>query len=162
MTSRPILILNTIATLCVAAVIVALISQHVFDMRPCAWCVFQRLIFLLIALVCWLAALIGRRETAALRLGGALAALLGVGGGVAAWYQYSVASLLFSCDLTFADRFMTGSGLDAGLPWLFGIFATCMDAKVELLGVEYALWSMGLFILVAIAGAAVALSKKPT
>lgn len=160
MMSRPIVVLNAVAILCVTAVVIALVSQHVFDMRPCAWCVFQRLIFLLIAVVCWLTALAGRRWPAALRAGGLLVALLGVGGVVAAWYQYSVASVLFSCDLTFADRFMTGSGLDAGLPWLFGIFATCMDAKVALLGVEYTLWSMGLFIVIAIAGAALALGKK--
>ncbi|MBP6017975.1 MAG: disulfide bond formation protein B [Burkholderiaceae bacterium] len=162
MKSRPIVVLNAIAILCVTAVVIALISQHAFDMRPCAWCVFQRLIFLLIAVVCWLTAMTGRHWPTAIRIGGILVTLLGVGGIAAAWYQYSVASVLFSCDQTFADRFMTGSGLDAGLPWIFGIFATCMDAKVDLLGLEYALWSMGLFIVVAVAGGALALSKKST
>lgn len=46
---------------------------------------------------------------------------------------------------------MVASGLDAGLPWLFGIYATCADARVNLLGMEYALWSLGLFVLVGIA-----------
>ncbi|MEB2401631.1 MAG: disulfide bond formation protein B [Alcaligenaceae bacterium] len=143
-------ILHVMAVLCVAAVAVALVSQHVFDMRPCAWCVLQRLVFLAIAAVCWLGVLAGRVAPGLRRFAGLLAALLGAGGMVAAWYQYSVAAQRFSCDMTFADRFMVASGLDAGVPWLFGIFASCLDARVELLGVEYALWGMGLFALLTV------------
>ena len=44
-------ILRLIALASLGAVAIALVSQHVFDMRPCAWCVFQRLIFLVIAAV---------------------------------------------------------------------------------------------------------------
>jgi len=36
---------------CLAAVGVAFVSQHWFDMQPCPWCVLQRLIFVKIALV---------------------------------------------------------------------------------------------------------------
>ncbi|WP_442597917.1 disulfide bond formation protein B [Parapusillimonas sp. JC17] len=146
-------ILHAIALLCVAALAIALVSQHVFDMQPCAWCVLQRLIFLVIAVVCWLGVLTGRAIPGLRRLAAWLAALLGIGGVVAAWYQYTVAAQMFSCDMTFADRFMVSSGLDAGVPWLFGIFASCMDARVDLLGVEYALWSMGLFAVVIVLGA---------
>src|SRR5690606_41425877 len=84
-----------------------------------------------------------------------LCAGLGVGlcatGIAAAWYQYDVAAHMFSCDLTFAEQFISASGLDAAVPWLFGIFATCMDAMVEVLGVEYALWSLALFVLLLLA-----------
>lgn len=54
---------------------------------------------------------------------------------------------MLSCDQTFADRFMTGIGLDGAVPWLFGIYATCMDAVVPVLGIEYALWSLALFVI---------------
>lgn len=138
-------LLHIIALLCVAAVAIALVSQHVFGMQPCAWCVLQRFIFLVIALVCWLGLLLGRRSAIMGRVTALLAVLLSAGGIAAAWYQYTVAAHMFSCDLTFADRFMVKSGLDASLPWLFGIFATCMDARVSLLGLEYALWGLGLF-----------------
>jgi len=137
-------ILNLIALLCVAAVIVALVSQHVFGLRPCAWCVLQRLIYLAIAVVCWLGVLLAR-FSALRQLANAIAAALGIGGMMAAWYQYSVAAKMFSCDQTFADRFMVHSGLDAHMPWLFGIFASCMDARVHVLGVEYSIWSLVLF-----------------
>lgn len=141
--------LHVIALLCIAAVAVALISQHMFEMAPCAWCVFQRLIYIGIAVVCWLGLALGHARAALGRIAAMCAALLAVGGTVAAWYQYSVAAQMFSCAQTFADRFMVQSGLDAGVPWLFGIYATCMDARVNLLGIEYALWSLALFALLA-------------
>lgn len=144
--------LHLIAALSAAAVIVALISQHVFDMAPCAWCVFQRLIYIGVAVVCWLGLSVGKVQPIAARVAAAAAALLSIGGVVSALYQYNVAAQMFSCDQTFADRFMVQSGLDAGLPWLFGIYATCMDARVDLLGIEYALWSLGLFVVLALLG----------
>lgn len=152
MTSRRIDPLLLIALLSLTAVAFALVSQHLFDMPPCAWCVFQRLIYLAIAVVCLLLKLTATRTPWVRRGGGGLIALMAAGGMAAAWYQYTVAANMFSCDQTFADRFMVSSGLDASLPWLFGIYATCMEARVDLLGVEYALWSLGLFGLVALAG----------
>ncbi len=86
--------------------------------------------------------------------------LTAIGGMLAAWYQYSVASEMFSCDMTFADRFMSRmTGLDGAIPWLFGIYATCMDARADLLGIEYALWSLALFAVLLVAFL-VALVKK--
>ncbi|WP_322994946.1 disulfide bond formation protein B [Castellaniella sp.] len=142
-------ILQFVAFLCLAAVGFALVSQYAFDMRPCAWCVLQRLILLAIAAVCILTGT-GWGSAWVRRLGAALAAALSISGIVAAWYQYTVASQAFSCAQTFADTFITQSGLDAALPWLFGIYATCADARVSLLGMEYALWGLLLFVVSAI------------
>ncbi|HLU00021.1 MAG TPA: disulfide bond formation protein B [Burkholderiaceae bacterium] len=152
-------LLHIIAGLCVASVAAALVSQHFFDMPPCAWCVFQRLLFLVIAVTCWAGILFGRLVGSAHRIAGVLAGLLALGGIVSGWYQYTVAAQMVSCDRTFADRFMVESGLDAGIPWLFGIFATCMDAQVELLGVEYVFWAIAVFVLVFVLGLVVALRR---
>ena len=146
MTSRSERLLRLVALFCFGAVGVALISQHAFDMPPCAWCVMQRLIYLVIGVVALVGGFGGGR--ALTRVCGALAALLGLAGVAAAWYQYSVAAKMLSCDQTFADRFMTGIGLESAVPWLFGIYATCMDAKVPVLGIEYALWSLALFVII--------------
>lgn len=135
-------LLRLIALFCFAAVGIALASQHLFDMPPCAWCVMQRLIYLVIGVAALLCSLGGGGLA---RLGGGLAAALSLCGVAAAWYQYSVAAQMLSCDQTFADRFMSGLGLDAAVPWLFGIYATCMDAEVSVMGIEYALWSLALF-----------------
>ena len=152
-------LLNLIALASLGAVGLALVSQHIFGMPPCAWCVFQRLIYIVIAIVCFLATGFGDRP--GLRQAAAIiTALLGIGGMLAAWYQYSVAAQMFSCDQTFADQFMVRSGLDAGLPWIFGIFATCMDARVEVLGVEYAIWSLILFALITLAAIHIAARRR--
>jgi len=149
-------LLLLIAVLCFAAVGLALVSQHVFQMPPCAWCVLQRLIYLAIGVV----ALAGACAGAIARACSAVCALLGVGGIAAAWYQYDVAAQMFSCDQTFADRFMSGSGLDGAIPWLFGIYATCMDASVEVLGVEYVIWSLALFGVLVILALRAALARR--
>ena len=143
--------LHGIALLCCGAVVFALICQHAFGMRPCAWCVFQRLIYLGIAALCWLTVAVRRWSVISFLLS-VIVPLAAIGGAMAAWYQYDVASEMFSCSFTFADRFMINSGLGTKLPWLFAVQAGCMDAKVNLLGIEYALWSLMLFLVIAILG----------
>jgi disulfide bond formation protein DsbB len=131
-----------VAILALGAVGVALVSQYVFDMQPCAWCVLQRLIYLAIAAVCLLTAW---APPLLRRVGGLLALVLAASGVAAAYYQYTVAAKLLSCDQTFADKFISATGLDGAVPSVFGIYATCMDAVVKVLGVEYAMWSLALF-----------------
>lgn len=137
-------VLGAIGFVSLLAVVNALVSQHVYGMMPCAWCVFQRLIYVVIVVVS-AAGTIGHPGAARVRTGLLLVLALSAGGILSARYQINVASNMFSCAQTFADQFMTRSGLDGGVPWLFGIFATCMDAKVDVLGVEYAVWSLTLF-----------------
>jgi len=137
-----------VAGLCLAALAAALLTQHGFDMQPCAWCVLQRLIFVCIAL----AALIGLAWRAA--PGQALSALLMLGlslsGAAAALWQHFVAAASSSCKLTLADRIISGLGLDGSLPEIFQPRASCAEAAVKLLGMPYEFWSLALFVLLAI------------
>ncbi len=141
-----------LGVLCWGAVGVALISQYVYDMQPCAWCVFQRLLYLVIGSVALLAAL-GQPSKLRLSLTAAAIVAGSIGGMTAAWYQERVAANTFSCAQTFADQVMTKTGLDSVAPWLFGIYASCMDARIKLLGIEYAWWSLMMFALVGVLGA---------
>lgn len=133
------------------ALAIALLSQHVFGLRPCAWCVFQRLllIFIVLGSLVGYAALLYKKRVLAL-VARLLIIITAIGGIAAAWYQYTVAAKLFSCDMTLADRVMTQSGLESTLPWLFGIYASCMDAAVSLLGLDYAIWGLLLFSVIAL------------
>jgi disulfide bond formation protein DsbB len=70
---------------------------------------------------------------------------LSFSGIAAAWYQTHYAAKAFSCNLGFADKLMINTGLDAGLPSVFGIFASCADAVVNILGLDYSTWSLLLF-----------------
>jgi disulfide bond formation protein DsbB len=147
------LILSVIGATCLSAVLIALISQYQFDMQPCAWCVFQRFIYLLIAIVCFSGVFIfpsrpGVAVTSAVSLA------LSLGGITSAWYQAQVASNSFSCAQTLADQFVTRLGLDETMPWLFGIYASCMDARVKVFGLEYAYWSLILFVMIGAASTA--------
>ena len=135
--------------LSLGALVVALVSQHIFAMRPCAWCVFQRLLLFVVLAFSIFGYLVASLKLRFLsQLFGLLSALTAIGGVLSAWYQYNVAAKLFSCDMTFADRFMTQSGLESALPWLFGIYSTCMDATVHVFGLEYALWALLLFVII--------------
>jgi protein dithiol:quinone oxidoreductase len=129
-----------------AAVGAALVTQHLFGMLPCPWCVLQRLVFVAIALVALPAAL---ASSPGLRRASAAAAMLLAGlGAAAALWQHFVASSAASCNLTLADRVMAASGLDQALPAVFAAWASCADAAVTLLGLPYEAWSLMLFLLI--------------
>lgn len=150
-------LLRLVAMLSFSSVAVALISQYVFDMQPCAWCVFQRLLYLMIGAVALLLTVVNPTRMR-LAVGSASILAASIAGVTSAWYQEKVAANNFSCAQTFADQIMTRSGLDAAIPWLFGIYASCMDARVKLLGIEYAWWSLAMFTLLGIV-ALIALKK---
>ena len=137
-----------IGVLSVAAVAAALVTQHVFDMQPCPWCVLQRLIFVGIAL----AALLGLvwRSTLGQRVSVVSVVLLGLCGVAAALWQHFVAAASASCNLTLAERFISGLSLDALLPEIFQPRASCADGAATLLGVPYEFYSLALFILISI------------
>jgi disulfide bond formation protein DsbB len=140
-----------------AALAAALVSQHVFDMQPCPWCVLQRAIFVAIALAA-LPGLLVRR--AALRRASAAAfGLLAASGVAAALWQHFVAASSTSCKLTLADRIMSGLGLDSLAPEVFAAYANCADAAVDLFGLPYEFYSLVLYLV--LAAAAVALLRRP-
>lgn len=141
-------VLVGVAVVCVGAVAAALVSQHVYDMQPCPWCVLQRLIFLGVGAAALLGvlwrSLLGQRVAAA---GVLLVSLLGA---AAALWQHFVASGADSCNLTLADRILSSLTLDARLPQVFAAYASCADAKVNLVGLPYEFWSLLLFVLLGV------------
>ena len=138
-----------VAVVCVAALAIALTSQHVYDMQPCPWCVLQRLIFCAIAVF----ALLGLvwRGAAGGRVAGTFALLLAFAGIAAALWQQMVAAKSESCNLTLADRIVGATTLDHLLPDVFEARASCAEAAVSLLGVPYAYWAAACFAVCAIA-----------
>ncbi len=141
-----------------AAVGAALVSQHVFDMQPCAWCVLQRVVFLAVAGVSLPALLL--RGARARRVLGTTGLLLAGAGMAAALWQHFVSAASASCKLTLADRIVGGLGLDGLWPEVFAAYASCADAAVKLLGVSYEFYSLALFALLALV--ALQLLRRPT
>jgi protein dithiol:quinone oxidoreductase len=134
-----------------AAVGAALVSQHVFDMQPCPWCVLQRLVFVAMALAA-LPALLTRKLWAR-RWSAAWVLVLAACGAAAALWQHLVAASSTSCKLTLADRIVSGLGLDSLWPQVFAAYASCADAAVKLAGVPYEVFSLGLFVALGVVAA---------
>jgi disulfide bond formation protein DsbB len=141
--------LAAMAVLCFVLVGVALVSQHVYGMQPCPWCILQRLIFLGIGLLALLGALAGAALLRTLLVFVML--LLALCGSAAALYQHFVAARSLSCNMTLADRIVSGLGLDRLLPPVFQVTASCADAAVNLAGLPYEFWSLGFYLLLILA-----------
>ena len=146
--TRPVLLAG-IAAAALGAIGAVLVSQHVFDMQPCPFCVLLRLIVLLIAGLAliglaWTSTL-GRRATTA----GIL--LLAAAGVFTTLWQHFIAAASNSCKLSWADRLMTALQLDALLPEIFQPRASCADAVYKILGVYYEFWGLALCVLLAAA-----------
>jgi disulfide bond formation protein DsbB len=139
-------LLGIAALVALLAVGVALLTQHVFDMRPCPWCVLQRVEFAAIALAAVLSLL--WRSRAGLLVSAALVIGLANLGLLSALWQHFVAAASASCNRTLADRIIGALQLDSLLPDVFAATASCAEAKVALLGVPYEFWSLALFVTV--------------
>ena len=140
-------VLVGVAILAFAVVAAAVVAQYQFDMQPCAWCVLQRFIYLVIGVL----ALVGALLADAPRRGAVgLALLVALGGIAAALWQQLVAANSQSCDLTLAERIVTGLHLDRIAPQLFIAYASCADAAVNLIGVPFAVWSCVMYVVLAL------------
>ena len=145
------------ALACFAAVGAALVAQHHFDMQPCPWCILQRVIFVVIGLVCALGALVPARAARAGAAG--IALLLALLGSAAALWQHFAAAKSASCNLTLADKIIGALQLNTLLPDAFEPRASCADAAVSIASVPFEFWSLALFVLLAL-GAIVALRRR--
>ena len=143
---------GAIALACFAALAFALTAQHRFEMRPCAWCVLQRLIYFGIAI----AALVGVLARSRPLRGAVVLVLLALcaAGISAALWQNLVAASADSCDLTLAERIVSSLKLDEWLPDVFVAWAPCKDAAVKVLGVAFELWSFALYLMLGAAALA--------
>lgn len=141
---RTTLLLAVTALVCVGAVGAALVSQHMFGMEPCPWCILQRIVFIAIALACDVGLL--WRSPLGRRVAGALMLALSACGAAAALWQHFKAAASASCNFTLADKVIVSMNLDGLLPEIFQPRASCADAAVNLLGVPYEFWSLLLFI----------------
>ena len=149
------------AVLPLAAVAMALVTQHVFEMQPCPWCVLQRLIFVAISLSALLGlAGQGLRLPILRYLGAALMGLLALSSIAAALWQHFVAAASVSCNLTLADRIVGGIGVDALWPQVFAAYASCADAAAKLLGVPYEFYSLTVFVVLAALAAVLLLRRR--
>lgn len=145
----PRLALSLMGLACGVSVVLALIAQHKFGMEPCPWCILQRMIFIVLTVLCLLAAALP--SALPRRVLSAVALPLTIGGIAAALWQHFVAAKSASCALTFADKVITFVGADTRWPDVFEVRASCADAAASVLGVPFEFWSLALFAIVGMA-----------
>lgn len=152
---RPVWIL--LAMLSASAALASLILTPWLNLDPCHLCIFQRLLFMLMALLATVAALAespgGSRL--AVRLSGlGLLALAAVGAGAAAyqsWLQLQPVDTV-SCvggQLGPIERLIEWLGQQA--PSLFLASGFCEDRELVILGLSLANWAFFLFVLTLVA-----------
>ena len=140
-------VLALVGVLALGAVGLAALAQYAFDMQPCPWCVLQRLIYIVVGVLALLAAVLSstpRRIAIGLALVGTLCGIAS-----ALWQQLHAVNEN-SCDLSLADRIVTGLQLDRLLPQLFIAYASCADAAVSVLHIPFAVWSCLMYVLLAL------------
>jgi protein dithiol:quinone oxidoreductase len=156
---RGLLILPSVVVMSLAAVGIALFAQYQFELRPCAWCVLQRFIFILVAL----GALIGSLSQPGFgrSFWAAVTSILALSGAAAAAYQHWVAAKSSSCAFSLADKILSTFNLEKSWPSVFEVQATCADAAVNWWGLPFEFWSLGLFGLLALMGLLAMRSRSP-
>lgn len=122
---------------------VAMALQTFYDYQPCAWCVFQRLIFIFVGLVSFGAFIIKANVITPI-----FTFIIGCIGQVVAGYQYFYASKSFSCADSLADNVMRYLNLGELIPGMFEIRAACADAVQPLLGISFEIWSFSGFFII--------------
>jgi protein dithiol:quinone oxidoreductase len=140
-------VLTIVALLAIAAVVTAVTAQYVFDMQPCPWCVLQRFIYIVIAVLALAGAFL---SNTARRVAIGLALLGALSGVASALWQQLAAVNENSCDLSLAERITTGLHLDRLLPQLFIAYASCADAAVSVLHIPFAVWSCAMYVILAL------------
>jgi len=151
--------LGGVSALAVAAVVVALFTQHQWGMLPCPWCVLQRLIFVVIGLAALPGALLNAPAAKWLSVISVLT--LAASGIAAALWQHFVAASSASCNLTLADRIMNATGLSELWPQVFAPYASCADAAVSLAGLPYEFFSLALFAILGLLAVWAAVQRPP-
>jgi protein dithiol:quinone oxidoreductase len=153
--------LALLSILSLGAVGAALVSQHRFDMQPCPWCIVQRMLFVLIALVGLMGAVWPRPTARRPHMVATLIVVLfSVLGAASALWQQVFAAKSSSCIRTVADILVSLTQLDAWWPDVFQPRASCAEASQNLLGLPYATWSLILFLALAMAGVKMHLHQR--
>ncbi len=140
-------VLTAIGLLAFGAVGLAALAQYAFDMQPCPWCVLQRLIYIVVGVLALLAAVLSNTPR---RVVIGLAFLVALSGIASALWQQLRAVNENSCDLSFAERFISKLQLDALVPQLFVAYASCADAAVSVLHIPFAVWSCAMFAILSL------------
>ncbi|HVL76093.1 MAG TPA: disulfide bond formation protein B [Noviherbaspirillum sp.] len=144
--SKPVLL--AIAAVSLGLVGYALYLQHQLGWAPCPLCVIQRYVFVGVAAVCLLGALLPR---AAAPVGAGLGALVALGGaGVASWHTWVKANPTVSCGIDPLETALNRIPPADWMPFLFKADGLCATPYPPILGLQVPHWSLIWFAIFAL------------
>jgi disulfide bond formation protein DsbB len=153
------ILLIAIAVACLALLGGAVYLQLVRYMLPCPWCVIQRYIFLAIAVICLITALLPASAT---RIGAALGTLTALGGcGAAGWLVWVQAHPSVSCGIDPMETSLNKIFSAKLLPVLLKADGMCSTEYEPILGVSLPQWSLTAFVVFTIVLGIVAFRRAP-
>jgi len=150
-------LLLSVAVFCVALLGVALYLQIVEEMTPCPLCIIQRYVFVAIALICVIVALL---PTGAFKAGAGLGTLVALGGvGTACWHLWVQAHPGTSCMIDPMETALNALPLAKLAPTLFMADGLC-SMHYPFLGLAIPQWSLICFVVIALVLARLALKTR--
>lgn len=141
-TSKPVLV--AVGVISLALVGYALYLQHIEGMAPCPLCVIQRYAFVLIAVICFLFAILPRGTVKTGALLGILAALSGAG--TAGWHLWVKANPTVSCGIDPLETSLNKIPTAELMPFLFKADGLCATPYPPILGLSIPQWSLLWFV----------------
>ncbi|MFM9881637.1 MAG: disulfide bond formation protein B [Burkholderiales bacterium] len=138
---------------CIAVLGAALYLQYAHNLDPCPWCIVQRILFVLIALIALIAAL-HRPQGIGVTAYGTVIGLVSITGIAAATYHIYLQrdpARAAKCAGSFVERLLDQSALGRIIPPLFQYDGPCTLKPWAMFGLSIPEWSLIAFVLVLIA-----------
>jgi protein dithiol:quinone oxidoreductase len=159
--NKPRTLLLACIAVCIGVMGYALYLQHALDMAPCPWCVIQRYVFVLVALLC-VEAYVCANKPSILKVssGAALFAAL-AGAGVAAYHLWLKAHPSQSCGIDPLETSLNKIWPAQLLPQVFYADGMCSTPLPPVLGLSIPQWSLLTFLALALALTAVLFRRGP-
>lgn len=133
----------SIIALSLLSLLFAYIAQYGFDLFPCAWCIFQRLVICVLIII--LSFSFFKPLRVAIFLCSLVVSLIGL---TSSFYLYFIASKLETCELSFAERVINTLKLQELFPSFFSILSLCSSESLLFYGINFSILGILYFLAV--------------
>ena len=130
---------------CVALLGAAYYLQYSHGQQPCPLCILQRYVYLAIAVVALLSAVVGPARVGAMVVAGLLGVFAAVGAALAIW-QITKGDSMASCLTDPVGEFVYALPMRGWWPEFLAAYGGCADKYPPIFGVSVPLWSLICFL----------------
>ena len=134
-----------ISAICVALLGAAYYLQYSHGQQPCPLCILQRYVYLAIAVVALLSAVVGPARVGAMVVAGLLGAFAAVGAALAIW-QITKGDSMASCLTDPVGEFVYALPMRGWWPEFLAAYGGCADKYPPIFGLSVPMWSLICFL----------------